>query len=355
MPVLRILLFPFAMLYKLVTDLRNHLYDIGNKKSVTFNRFVISVGNLTAGGTGKTPFAELLIRELKQDHRLAVLSRGYKRKTRGFRMAADSDDAKSIGDEPFQFFTKYGHKIRVAVGEDRALAIPELLYNDDSIEVIILDDAYQHRSVTPQLNILLSDYSRPFYNDFVLPAGMLRESRKHACRADLVVVTKCPAELTETDMEEVKSDIHRYARTNTSVYFAGIRYLEPELACGNERFSKDVFLFSGIANPGSFEQYVDQNFNLLGHRKFPDHHAYSKKDLQMLIENFESIRSDNKCLLTTEKDIVRIKSMKEEARFLMSYPVFYLPIELYFLRNGDSFARELKEKVKVRPEHIKLN
>ncbi|MCK5700299.1 MAG: tetraacyldisaccharide 4'-kinase, partial [Cyclobacteriaceae bacterium] len=180
MPIIRILLLPFAFLYKLATDFRNHLFDVGSKKSIEFDRFIISVGNLTVGGTGKTPFVELLIRELKTKYQLAVLSRGYKRKTRGFKLADENDDSKTLGDEPFQYFTKYGKEIRVAVGEKRARAIPEIIFYDEKIEVIILDDAYQHRSVKPHLNILLNDYYRPFYRDYVLPSGLLRESRNHA-------------------------------------------------------------------------------------------------------------------------------------------------------------------------------
>ncbi|MCK5369797.1 MAG: tetraacyldisaccharide 4'-kinase, partial [Cyclobacteriaceae bacterium] len=165
MPILRILLLPFAIVYKLITDIRNHLYNIGYKRSKKFDRFIISVGNLTVGGTGKTPFVELLIREMKNKYQLAVLSRGYKRKTSGFIIAKDTDNSETLGDEPFQYYTKYGKEVVIAVGEKRALAIPEIISHDNEIDIIILDDAYQHRSVTPHLNILLNDYNRPFYDD----------------------------------------------------------------------------------------------------------------------------------------------------------------------------------------------
>lgn len=355
MPVLRILLLPFAFLYKLITDFRNHLYDIGNKKSMVFDRFVISVGNLTVGGTGKTPFVELLIRALKSDYKLAVLSRGYKRKTRGFRLANEQDDSTSLGDEPFQYMTKYGKEVKVAVGEDRFSAIPELLFHDNGLEVIILDDAYQHRSVQPQLNILLNDYNRPFYHDFVLPAGLLRESRKHADRADMIIVTKCPAELGDDEMIGIESQIRRFTNHEIPIHFTGIKYLKPKHLYGDKEIVKDVFLFSGIANTVSLEKYVSQHFNLLGHKKFPDHHMFSEKDLKEIVNLFEAYDSDSICMLTTEKDMVRLLSMHEEARFLIDLPVFYLPIELYFLRNGDFFASQLQNTVMKGLNQIEIN
>jgi len=355
MPVLRILLLPFAFLYKLVTDFRNHLYDIGNKKSVEFDRFIISVGNLTVGGTGKTPFVELLIRALKKEYRLAVLSRGYKRKSRGFKLAEKNDDSISLGDEPFQYLTKYGKEIRVVVGEDRMQAIPELIFRDDSIEVVILDDAYQHRSVRTQLNILLCDYNRPFYHDYVMPAGLLRESRRHAQRADICIVTKCPEELRDGEMDEISSQIEKYANDSTPIYFTGIKYLKPERLFGTGGFSENIYLFSGIANSLPLEKYVDQNYNLLRHKKYSDHYSFTQKDIKEIIKSFESFNSDSKCLLTTEKDMVRLLSLKEEAGFLMDYPVFYLPIELYFLRNGDFFAQNLNETVKQGLKRIEIN
>ena len=256
MPVLKLLLSPFAFIYKLATDLRNHLYDIGYRPSIQFDRFVVSVGNLTVGGTGKTPFVELLVRLLSSKYKMAVLSRGYGRKTRGFRMANSQDNAETLGDEPFQYYIKYGNKINVAVGEERALAIPEILFHSDETELIILDDAYQHRAVGRNLNILLSDFNRPFYTDLVLPAGRLRESRKHAQRSDVVIVTKCPHHLDEDAMTAIEKEIRRYGGNKMPVYFTGIKYLEPKRIFGEMSFSKNVFLFTGIANPSPLENYV---------------------------------------------------------------------------------------------------
>jgi len=310
-----------------------------------FDRFIISVGNLTVGGTGKTPFVELLIRQMKTKYRLAVLSRGYKRKTRGFKLANENDNSETLGDEPFQYFTKYGKEVLVAVGENRALAIPEIISYDEKTEVIILDDAYQHRKVNPTLNILLNDYYRPFYKDYVLPAGLLREPRNQAKRAEIIVVTKCPEELGKVEMMSINQQIAKYSGRSTPVYFSGIKYLKPQKLFGSQKFSKNVMLFTGISNSAPLEDFIKKNYNLLHHKKFPDHHSFTKKDLSDIIKSFDKFNLEDKCLLTTEKDMVRLISMKEEARSLMVFPIFYLPIELYFLENGDCFADELENKI----------
>lgn len=341
--LLKLLLMPFSLIYMHVTDFRNHLYDIGKKPSLQFDRFVIGVGNLTVGGTGKTPFVEWIIRRFRHKHQLAVLSRGYGRKTSGFRLAGSEDDAFSIGDEPFQYLKKFGEDIKVAVGEDRAMAVPELLFREEEIEMIVLDDAYQHRRVRPQLNILLSDHNRPFYQDTVLPAGRLREARKHARRADVVVVTKCPDDLAQEKMKQIEVEIKRYTAPETPVYFAGVRYLKPERIYGNHAFTTNIYLFSGIANHKPLSAYVDQHFNLIQHKVFPDHYIYSPKDLRNLIDSFENAEMRDKILLTTEKDMVRLLSMKEQ--LLSDYPVFYLPIELYFLKNEDFFAKKMESLI----------
>jgi tetraacyldisaccharide 4'-kinase len=343
MPLRKLLFYPFALLYKLVTDFRNHLYDIGYRPSVHFDRLVIGVGNLTVGGTGKTPFVELLVRVLKSKYAIAALSRGYGRKTKGFRIASADDSAQTLGDEPYQYFTKFGDDIAVAVGEDRALAIPELLLHHEGIEIILLDDAFQHRRVQPHLNILLNDYHRPFYKDFLMPAGWLRESRTHARRADVVVVTKCPAGLADPEMETIASSIRRYAGSEKSVFFSTIRYLEPKRVFGEEPFDENIILFSGIAQHEPLEAYVRQRFKLLDHIVFPDHHHYSVRDIEGIIARFHNVSATNKSLLTTEKDMVRLLGMKPQ--LLQDYSVFYLPIELYFLKNEDFFVKTLLEKV----------
>ena len=348
MPLTRFLLLPLAFLYKLVTDFRNHLYNIGYKKSVHFDRCVVNVGNITVGGTGKTPMVEYLLELLSPTYRLSTLSRGYKRKTRGFRLAGETDNATTLGDEPYQFYLKYGDKIKVAVGEERALAIPEILFRDESIQAIILDDAYQHRSVTPDLNILLTDYNRPFFQDFVLPAGLLRESRKNARRADMVVVTKCPNVLPSGEKVEITKKVQQYAGSQKPVFFAGVQYHAPVNMNGNTGPMHDIFLFTGIANGQKLEDYLKSKFNVLGAKHFPDHYSFNEKALEKnVLRPFEQMPGDKKCLVTTEKDAVRIKSQKNlEAMFAQS-PLFYIPIKTYFLDNGVGFDELVLKKVRA--------
>jgi len=332
MIILQILLFPFAVLYNLITAARNRTYDQGIKPSMRFDVPVIGVGNLTVGGTGKTPLTEYLIRLLSVDNRVATLSRGYGRKTKGFRMAQSSDNATTIGDEPFQIFQKFGGNISVAVGEDRAYAIPLILQEYPETGVILLDDAYQHRSVTPSLNILLSDYYRPFYTDLLLPAGRLRESRRGACRADLIVVTKCSPDLSDATMMEIKASIRRYS--DAPVYFSTVRYGSPVPFRSGDSLNRDVVLVTGIAASGPLEEYVSQHFHLVRHFKFSDHHAYTIADLKMLGRFVKS--NPGVSILTTEKDKAKLGS-DEFTTYLEDLPFFSLPIALEFLKSGKEF------------------
>lgn len=218
MPLHQILLFPFSALYDAATRLRNHLYDIGTKPVIHFETITVSVGNLAVGGTGKSPMVEYLVRLLKGQYKVATLSRGYGRKTKGFILASEQSTAASIGDEPMQFYRKFGAEVAVAVGEERAIAIPEILFHHSDTEVIILDDAFQHRKVGRDLNILLTAYHSPFFKDHVLPAGRLREARKGAHRADIVVVTKCPPTLDEKDKTSFSQAIREYAQPDVPIF-----------------------------------------------------------------------------------------------------------------------------------------
>lgn len=333
MIILQILFYPFAILYNLVTGIRNRMYDLGLRPSIKFDVPVVAVGNLTVGGTGKTPMTEYLIRLLVKDYKVATLSRGYGRKTKGFRMADSSDNADTIGDEPFQMYQKFGKSTSVAVGEDRAFAIPNILQASPEIDVILLDDAYQHRSVSPSLNILLSDYHRPFYNDYLLPAGRLRESRNSANRADVVVVTKCPSTLTDEAMIEIDKSIRVYVEK--PVFFSRIRYRHPlAFADHNKKISHEVVLLTGISNPKPLVLFVKQNFKLVKHFNFPDHHTYTISDLKAIVRYVEE--NPTVSILTTEKDKVKLAvSQFNQLRSQLS--LFYLSIELEFIKSGGNF------------------
>lgn len=335
MSVFRFLLVPFAMLYDVVTAVRNRLYDMNYKPITRFDIPVISVGNLAVGGTGKTPMVEYLIRLLSPEFKIATLSRGYGRKTRGFRIASEKDSAATVGDEPYQIYKKFTPSVNVVVGEDRAYAIPMLLQEREETNVVLLDDAYQHRSVIPGFSILLTEYSNPFYNDDLLPYGRLREAPEGAKRADAIVVTKCPAQLDGDAVMEFERCIRKYS--DKPVFFSKIRYGEP-VAFGKPdvRLSKQVVLVSAIANAHILEEYVAKSFSLIRHFSFRDHYAFSAGDLNEISALLKKYPEGEVSIITTEKDSVKLQRA-ELHDAITQLPIFYLPIETEFIRNGKDF------------------
>jgi len=332
---MRTLLFPFSIVYDLITRVRNHLYNIGHKKSFRFETMVVSIGNLNVGGSGKTPMVEYLIKLLLPQHKIATLSRGYGRRTRGLRFATQSDTAATLGDEPFQFYRKFDHEVQVSVGEDRAFAIPNILQHSPLTDVIIMDDAFQHRSVDPHLSILLTEYRHPFYNDWVLPAGNLREARVGARRSDAVVITKCPEDTSTEIRVAMEKSVQRYA-PGKPVFFTSLQYGSP-IAFGAERRSSEIVLVSAIANSRTLEEYVASHFTLLRHFRYRDHHRYKLSDLRA-IQVFCNGLKKPVSILTTEKDMVKlIDPLFKEA--IDAMPWFYLPVQILFLNNGSDFDR----------------
>lgn len=328
--VARVLLYPLAVLMDIITAVRNRLYDQGLKPSVSFDVPVIGVGNLSVGGTGKTPMIEHLIRLLQDKFQIATLSRGYKRKTKGFKIAGPEDDASTIGDEPFQFFRKFAPHVVVAVGEERAYAIPQILQDND-VNVILLDDGFQHRRVKPSFQILLSDYHSPFFKDFLLPAGRLRESRHNARRADVVVVTKCPDGLSEEEQIRIEAEIRMYS--DKPVFFTRVHYGEL-IAIGKQAMTeRKVVLLTGLANAASLIDYVNHNFTLVHHYNFSDHHDYSEEEVKSVCDK---ALAEGAMVLTTEKDAAKLTSPKYQT-WVSKTPFFYLPIEVEFLKDGQDF------------------
>ncbi len=342
MGILKLFLYPFAGIYNTVTSVRNYLFDIDYKKSFEFQSNIIGVGNLTVGGTGKTPMVEYLIRLLSDHNKVATLSRGYGRKSKGFRVASENDNAETIGDEPFQIYRKFDN-VAVTVGEERAVAIPHILA-DSNPDVILLDDAFQHRYVKPSLNILLCDYRRPFYKDYIMPLGMLRESRKGAKRADAIVVTKCPKELTENSINEVRKGINEYS--SAPIFFAKQEYSAPMSINGDNELGDNVLLFSGLANNASFTEYVSEKFNLADDLYFPDHHSYTAQDLNLIEERFRQIQQENKCIITTEKDYVKLLNSKLFG-IVEHWPLFYIPIKTSFIKDGNVFDNMILNSIKT--------
>lgn len=342
MKVAKLLLYPFAALYNVGTRFRNYLYDIGHKNSFQFDSTVIAVGNLNVGGSGKTPMVEYLIQLLKEKHTVATLSRGYKRDTKGYRLAGNADTARTIGDEPFQLFRKFGNEINVVVGEDRVFAIPNILQEFPDTEIILLDDALQHRSVKPQITILVTEYSNPFYEDFVLPFGRLREARKGACRSDIIVVTKCPDQLSAQKRSEMTHAIQRYAGLKP-VFFSIIQYVDPIAFGGQRKLEKNILLVSGIANDTSLKAFCFSNYTVLRHFAFHDHHRYSTKDLDT-IQDFCKKQSLPFSIITTEKDMVKL--IEPGLRpYLDRLSWFYLPIRHMFLEDGLKFDEFIFDSV----------
>jgi tetraacyldisaccharide 4'-kinase len=334
MILLRILLSPLALLYRVITGLRNYAYDRGLRPVASFDVPVISVGNLTVGGTGKTPMIEHLLRLLQGNHRVATLSRGYGRETKGFRLAGPDDTARTLGDEPAQFYRKFGTWATVAVGEDRAFAIPNILQGREDTAVVLLDDAYQHRRVKATFTILLSDYNRPFYTDMLLPAGRLRESRGGAARADVVVVTKCPSEIQEEECIEIEKRVRRYAQK--PVFFTTVHYGAPT-PFGEHTLTtplSEIILVTGIAQAAPLKKYVAESYTVVAHLALGDHHAYSTSDLDTLRRLVR--QHPQASILTTEKDMVKLID-KQLSQARAGLPFFFLPIEVQFVKNGEDF------------------
>ena len=346
MGVVRKLLYPFSLIYFIIVSLRNLFFDRKIFKSTVFDLPVIGIGNLTVGGTGKTPTIEYLVVLLKKKYSPATLSRGYGRKTTGMLIADKSSDAKSIGDEPFQFFNKFGNEVTVCVAEDRAYAIPHLLNDKPETDIILLDDAFQHRSVNPSLNILLTEFGRPYFNDSLLPAGNLREPAYESKRADLVVVTKCPSDLDISAMENLRQRIYNKARKKLPVYFTSIAYGIPKSLSGNASWPNPskLILVTAIANYTPWIQHLGQSFQIIKHFKFRDHHYFTAKEINSIQAYFKQNGEDS-VILTTEKDAMRLLGT-DYRKQLSGIPVFYQPISYEFIDQGSEFDEKILEVVR---------
>ncbi|WP_299109439.1 tetraacyldisaccharide 4'-kinase [uncultured Tenacibaculum sp.] len=309
MKLLRILLFPFAVLYDIITSIRNYFFDTGVLKSTKFKIPVLAVGNLSVGGTGKSPQIEYLIRLLKNDYKIAVLSRGYKRKTKGFQLINENHATEDVGDEPMQFYRKFKEEVYIAVDSDRTNGIQQLLQLDSPPELILLDDAYQHRKVTASTYILLTKFDDLFINDFILPTGTLRESRRGVNRARAIVVTKCPEKLSVLEQDELVRRIN--PSPNQEVFFSTIVYDEQLGGIDQLKLEDlteaEIVLVTGIANPSSLLNYLNEREVKFHHIKFPDHHHFSEADLKRIQQQFNNIQHPQKYIVTTEKDFVRLE------------------------------------------------
>jgi len=339
-----LLLLPFSLLYGLVTWIRNKLFDWGILKEIEHQIPIISVGNLSMGGTGKTPMIEYLIRLLKDEYKLAALSRGYGRKTKGFVLANKNSKAIAIGDEPLQYALKFD-SIHVAVSENRNKGVQELIKSVPDLDLVLLDDAFQHRYIKPGLNILLTEFYRLYTDNYVFPSGSLREFRFGAERADIVVVTKTPITLSPITRRRIAGELH--LKKHQLLLFSKIEYgdLIPYSFFNLGRLKKryaNIILFTGIANNYPLQDHLRQICSELTVLTFSDHHHFNQKDVVEILKAYNNIFGKNKILVTTEKDIMRLKDFDKMYLF-NEIPLLYIPIHTVF-HNGDGDL--LADKIK---------
>lgn len=298
-------------------------------RSTKFGLPLICIGNLSVGGTGKSPMVEYLVRLLKDDFKIGILSRGYKRRTKGYALANEYTTALEIGDEPMQFHLKFP-SIPVAVGEERIYAIPQLLGDRPELEAIILDDAFQHRAIQAGLNILLTEYGNLFTRDFYLPTGDLRDLKSSYKRAEIIIVTKCEPGMTEADRHQIREEIKPLPAQQ--VFFTSIQYGQPYHMIDGSGIgineSTEVLLVTGIANPRPLKKLLEVHSGTYYLMQYADHHIFTIVDLKDIIKRFEKITAANKIVLTTEKDAVRLIKFQGE---IAGLPIYVMPIRHHFL------------------------
>lgn len=334
-----ILLYPFSLIYGLVTGIRNFLYNANILSSSEFNLPVICVGNITVGGTGKTPHTEYLI-SLLRNYRVATLSRGYKRKSNGFLVASQASGVKDVGDEPLQMYKKFPD-ITVAVDRNRVNGVKNILRERPETGVIILDDGFQHRSIKPGFSILLSDFERFMMKDHLLPYGDLRESLDNVRRADIIIISKSPENISPIERRLIVKDIEKAPYQN--LYFTSLKYKDPvsvfpgsmpeSFSDASQKKEMSILLVTGVANPQPLQDYLQKNYGDVTHINFRDHHHFTEEDLQEIFTTWDSIKSPLKFIFTTEKDAVRIQEFTNIAEPYRS-SFFYIPVGIFFL-NGD--------------------
>lgn len=343
---LRILLYPFSILYGLITWIRNRLYDKGILTEIEFDIPTIAVGNLSVGGTGKTPHVEYLISLLQDHFFVATLSRGYNRETKGYLFAGEEATALTLGDEPMLFYSRFPD-IAVSVGERRALALPQLLMDAPDTEVVLLDDAFQHRSVKPGLNIMVTEYQRLFTRDHIVPFGRLRESREGYRRANCIIVSKCPKDMGQAEKKALAREIA--PQRSQQLFFSAMQYgrCYDFLSGESEHLlpHTGIMVACGIAHPGPLTDYLLTRTDEVKLLRFPDHHYFTPDDLEKMADGLRQLRSEYKMIITTEKDAVRLRLLRARIKE-MRLPIYVLPMRVVFLfSEGEAFDRYVMDYV----------
>lgn len=359
----RILLYPFSLLYGLVIYIRNWFYDLNIFKSREFDVTVISIGNITVGGTGKTPHVEYLVDLLKDKFKVATLSRGYKRKSKGFNLVSTASSVGEVGDEPLQIKRKFSD-VTVAVCENRVEGVEKLVAADEEIspDVILLDDAFQHRRITPVINILLIDYNRPVTDDYLLPAGSLRESASQIRRANIIIFSKCPPkEVTPIMRRVMQNDIG--LRPYQAMFFTTYEYSAIEPVFDAKKVGDDFYVqheysllvVTGIAYPRLIPEYLQQYSSETDNINFPDHHNYTNEDIRTIMNRFQNLKGQKKIIITTEKDAMRFAELSDlDEDFKKS--LYFLPVKVKFLdEEGKIFNKKILNYVGENKSNLELH
>jgi tetraacyldisaccharide 4'-kinase len=356
-----IFLYPVSLIYGLITSARNFLFNAEVLKSHEFSIPVICVGNLTVGGTGKTPHTEYLADLLRKSFKVAVLSRGYKRNTKGFLLADPSSSVNDIGDEPMQIYKKYP-EIIVAVDRDRVHGVRTILKEKPETNVIILDDGFQHRRITPGFSLLLSDFERLMINDALLPYGDLRESVSNMRRADIILITKSPENISPIQRRIIVKKIHKAPYQN--LYFTSLTYKDPlpvfenpdrERSISSQNEDGSIVLVTGIANPKPLSEYLQNRFSEIIHLSFGDHHRFTEKDIEKINGAWNGIKSEKKYVITTEKDAARLREFTNIAEPVRS-AFFYIPLGINFLNDDkDEFDNLIVDYVRKNKRNNRIS
>jgi len=328
MPWYAYLLAPAAFLFHGITAARNFLFDRGLIPSQKSPITTLVVGNLSVGGTGKTPWVEFLVRKLRDEVAVGTLSRGYGRKTKGFIQVLPTSTAAEVGDEPLQLYRHFTEEVPVFVGEDRVGATEKIQQLRPDLQLLILDDAFQHRKLYPDFRILLTSYSSLFSKDYLLPMGRLRESRIGANRADVVVVTKCPTQLSQDEKNKLFEELAPYLNSEADLFFSSLTYGKPYQVSGPKRSEvTEVIALAGLADNAPFFTYCKQQFAVVDSFSFPDHYAYKPEDAARILAVLGQEKGKNAVLLTTEKDAVKLKSLAATEMW-SKISIFALPIQV---------------------------
>lgn len=342
------MLAPISFLYGFIIFIRNKCFDFKLLKSTSFKLPIISIGNLSVGGSGKTPHIEYLIRLLNQN--TTTLSRGYKRKTKGYVLASETSTSFDIGDEPLQLYQKFKN-IAVVVCEDRVKGVKKILQSKPNTKTILLDDAFQHRAIKPGFSILVTDFNNLFTNDYLMPSGRLREWRCGYKRADAIIVSKTPQNTSKNILTKISNKIR--PTKNQNLYFSTIKYSKPtpyhqlgQAKVNTDLTQTDVLLFTGIANPIPLFSHIKKTYQSVDHLKFSDHHNFNKTDIEKIKNCYNKINSNNKIIITTEKDIMRL-SLPEILESIQDLPIYYIPIEIDFISSEEkiNFDKQILDYV----------